>query len=122
MLRPHMSYVKTVMDVMSRFDVRGIAHITGGGLLENIPRILPGGLSVEIEKSRLNPPEIFRLIQEKGKVPEDDMYRTFNMGVGMVLIVPGAESGDVLEKLKKLKQESGIIGKVVRGGKGVKLI
>lgn len=122
LLRPHKSYVKHVLELISKFDVHGIAHITGGGLLENLPRIIPEGLSVEIEKATLNPPEIFRLIQEKGSVPENDMYRTFNMGIGMVLIVPANGSSKVLARLKELGEESGIIGKVVKGAVGVKLI
>ncbi len=122
MLRPHKSYVKVAMDIMTKFSVHGIAHITGGGLLDNIPRILPKGLAVEIQKSSLNPPEIFRLIGEKGNVPEDDMYRTFNMGVGIVIVVPENESEKILGRLKELGEEAGIIGKVVSGQPSVKLI
>ncbi|UCD03255.1 MAG: phosphoribosylformylglycinamidine cyclo-ligase [Candidatus Aenigmatarchaeota archaeon] len=122
LLRPHRSYVRPVLDVMSKFEVRGMAHITGGGLIENIPRILPDGLAVEIQKASLNPPEIFHLIKEKGNVPEHDMYRTFNMGVGMVLIVPEDDGIPVLKRLKELKEEAGIIGRVVHGEWGVKLI
>jgi len=122
LLEPHISYSKAVLALLGKHDVRGIAHITGGGFTENMPRILHDGLAVEIEKGKLRTPEIFRFIQEKGGVPEADMYRTFNMGVGLVLIVPKSEEGPVIAGLKSSGHDAYSIGRVVRGERSVKLI
>ena len=119
LLVPHRSYVNEVKDVMKDFDVMGIAHITGGGLVENVPRIIPEGLGVEIDKSRINVLPIFKLIQKEGNVPEDDMWRTFNMGIGMVIIISGDQADKVLQKLESLATGASVIGRVVKG-KGVK--
>ncbi|MBL7206802.1 MAG: phosphoribosylformylglycinamidine cyclo-ligase [Candidatus Aenigmarchaeota archaeon] len=121
LLRPHKSYVKPVLEVLKQFKVHGIAHITGGGLPDNVGRLLPDGLGVKIDKTKINTQPIFKLIQEKGNVPEDDMFRTFNMGVGMVLIVSKKICQDVLKELKRLKQKSIVIGEVIKGS-GVKII
>jgi phosphoribosylformylglycinamidine cyclo-ligase len=122
LLEPHVSYSKAVLGLMKHADVRGIAHITGGGFLENIPRILPSGLSVRIEKGRINRQEIFTLIQEKGAVPEEEMYRTFNMGIGLVVIVPEKEAEAAIGWLAKSGHRSYRIGVVVKGGGKVELI
>ncbi len=122
LLKPHVSYSKAVLKLMKAMPVHGIAHITGGGFLENIPRILPNGLSVEIEKGKINKHEIFTLIQEKGRVPEDDMYRTFNMGIGLVIIVPEKRAEAAIGELVKSGHKSYRIGRVVKGGGKVKLI
>lgn len=115
MLRPHRSYVKAVLPLLREHGVDGIAHITGGGLPGNISRIMPPGLSVVIEASKLNTPAIFRVIEQKGNVPRDDMFMTFNMGIGMVLIVTKDASGPILNKLEELGQKADIIGGVVAG-------
>ncbi len=122
LLKPHKSYVKAVLELLKQFEIRGIAHITGGGLPENIKRILPEDLGAEIQKSELDTPPIFRLIQEKGNVPEEDMFRTFNMGIGMVLIVSKDSGEAVLKRLESLYQKSSIIGRVLKGNFGVKII
>ncbi len=121
LLRPHRSYVK-ILPLLKEFDIRGMAHITGGGLLENIPRILPNGLGVEIKKSDLKVPPIFRIIQERGTVPEEDMFRTFNMGTGFVLVVRDDQSEQVREWMDNLKLGPRIIGKTVKGNFGVKMV
>ena len=79
--------MKPVLAALERAKVHGISHITGGGFYENVPRCIPDGLCAKIEKSKINTPGIFRLIEKRGNIPERDMYNTFNMGVGMVLIV-----------------------------------
>jgi len=109
LLQPHQNYLKEVKELIKKYDIKGIAHITGGGFLDNIPRILPEGVGVEIKKGEWPILPIFKTIQEKGDVPEMDMYRTFNMGIGLVLI-----SEDELPIYK--------IGEVVEGDKQVKLI
>jgi phosphoribosylformylglycinamidine cyclo-ligase len=121
LLEPHKGYVKPVLALMKEFEVKGLAHITGGGLIDNVPRVLPDGLGVKIEKSKIKTPAIFKLIQEKGNVPEQDMWHTFNMGVGFVVIVSAEQAETAIAKLKELGEEAYSIG-VVESGKGVQLI
>ena len=121
LLAPHKGYVKPVLALMKEFEVKGLAHITGGGLIDNVPRVLPEGLGVKIEKSKIKTPPIFKLIQEKGNVPEDDMWHTFNMGVGFVVIVPAEQAEAAIAKLKELGEEAYAIG-IVEKGSGVQLI
>lgn len=111
LLKPHKSYSNFILSLLRKIDIKGLAHITGGGLIDNIPRILPEGTRVLLYQSRWKIPWIFRLIQERGNVPPDDMYRTFNMGIGMIIIVD-----------KGIKVKGGIeIGEVVEGKKGVEI-
>jgi phosphoribosylformylglycinamidine cyclo-ligase len=121
LMKIHTSYYKPVSELLSKFEIKGMAHITGGGLIENIPRILPENCSVEL-KNNWKVPEIFNLIKELGNVPEDDMYRTFNMGIGFVLIVDRKNSNNILKNLEKYSFNSQIIGEVVEGSKGVRII
>jgi phosphoribosylformylglycinamidine cyclo-ligase len=87
LLSPTRIYVKPVLYLLEKYRILGIAHITGGGLLENIPRILPEGVAVRINQKSWPKPPIFSLIQKEGKISDEEMYRTFNMGIGMVLVV-----------------------------------
>ncbi len=121
LLLPHKSYVKAVLPLVKKSLVSGIAHITGGGLIDNIARLLPEGLGAEIIKGKLRPQPIFALIKEKGMVPESEMHRAFNMGAGMVLIADGRHEKKILGELGKLKEEAYVIGKIVKG-KGVEII
>jgi len=113
LLKPTKIYVKEILDLLKKFDILGIAHITGGGLIENIPRILPEGLSVEIDASSWQRPPVFSLIQKDGNIAKQEMYRTFNMGIGMVLIVPESESEKMLVELESMNCESYIMGQVI---------
>ena len=117
LLKPTKIYVKTILDLMKKFKILGIAHITGGGLIENIPRILPEGLSVEINSGSWQKPAIFSLIQKEGNIAEQEMYRTFNMGIGMVLIVSNIEAEKILEELESINCEAYLIGQVIKGNK-----
>lgn len=108
----HVSYLKKVQSLLERYHIKGIAHITGGGLVENIPRILPANVHAKIEKAAWKIPPLFSFIQEKGNVPERDMWRTFNMGIGMVLIVPADQARDVMFELKG---KADMIGEIVEG-------
>jgi len=119
LLKPTRIYVKPVLYLLEKYKVLGIAHITGGGLLENIPRILPSGISVEIDRNSWTKPPIFSLIQKEGKISDEEMYRTFNMGIGMVLIVPDGESEKILEELRLMNYDSSIVGKVIKGNKQI---
>jgi phosphoribosylformylglycinamidine cyclo-ligase len=101
-------------------NVLGIAHITGGGFFENIPRIIPEGLGVEIDKSKFSVPSIFELIKKSGNIDENEMFATFNMGIGMIMVVKEEEAEQVMRKLTKVNNQVSIIGKIVRGN-GVQL-
>jgi len=116
LLQPHRSYLDEVYPVLGR--LHGIAHITGGGFYENIERLLANEVSVVIHKKAWRPKRIFRLIQELGSVPEDEMYRTFNMGMGMVLFASPKSTPSLLSRIKNAR----VIGKVVRGTFGVAVI
>lgn len=111
LLKPHKSYVSEVQPLVKEGLLKGIAHITGGGLIDNVPRIIPEGLGAKIKKSKINILPIFKLIQEKGDVPEDDMWRTFNMGVGLVLVT----APETVEKIKEKIPNAYEIGTVAQG-------
>ena len=117
LLEPTKIYVNSVMDLVSRFNIKAIAHITGGGLLENIPRVLPDNCKVIIDSKSWKRPKIINLIQELGNVEEEEMHRTFNCGIGMVLITPDNQKQKVLKRLEKLNQKAFIIGEVTKSKK-----
>jgi len=123
LLKPTRIYCKQVLSVVHSYQRRiilAIAHITGGGLVENIPRILPRGFSVVIDRTRWERPPIFDIIQKLGNVEEKEMYRVFNMGIGMVLIVPEYNANVVIRKLKRQGLNSRAIGEVVKGDGSVR--
>jgi phosphoribosylformylglycinamidine cyclo-ligase len=126
LLKPTKIYVKPIRTLLRHYRskkvVKGMAHITGGGLVENIPRVLPEGCSVRIKKGSWPVPAIFGVIQKKGKIEEDEMYNVLNMGIGMVLIVSKYYAPSIMKKLKQLKEDSFIIGKVVKGNKRVEVV
>jgi phosphoribosylformylglycinamidine cyclo-ligase len=99
-----------------KYTVAGLSHITGGGIVGNTMRVIPKGLSLHIDWKGWERPPIFNLIQRCGKVPEEDMRRTFNLGIGLVMVVSQKESGGILHLMKKKGEECAIIGEVVRKG------
>ena len=115
LLTPTRIYVKAVLALLEKVDVKGISHITGGGFYENIPRSIPDGLCARIEKSAVKVLPIFDLIAKVGNVPERDMYNTYNMGVGMSIVVPAAEVDTALEILKANGEDAYVIGKIEKG-------
>lgn len=116
LLRPHRSYLKIVRPALASGLVKGMAHITGGGLTENLPRILPEGTGVSIDRMAWVVPPIFRFLAEKGGVPEADMYRTFNMGIGLVLVCADADAPVMLDQLRDAGEPNArVIGRVVEG-------
>jgi phosphoribosylformylglycinamidine cyclo-ligase len=114
LLKPTRIYVQPVLYLLEKYKILGIAHITGGGLLENIPRILPEGVSVQINQKSWAKPPIFSLIQKEGKISDEEMYRTFNMGIGMVLIVKPDKVKEIIKELKLMDFSSYLIGRVVK--------
>lgn len=119
LLTPTKIYVKPVLDLLSKVDVKSISHITGGGFYENIPRALPEGIAAKIDKSSYEVPAIFRLIQREGEIPEHDMYNTFNMGIGMALVVDKADAQRTVEILKANGENACVIGETVESSEGV---
>jgi PAS domain-containing protein len=102
------------MNLMRDCNVSGIAHITGGGLLENIPRVLPNGCKAVVRKDSWQIPEIFQIIQRGGNIDETEMFRTFNCGIGMVIAVPEREADDIMIRLSGLNETAYHIGEVVK--------
>jgi phosphoribosylformylglycinamidine cyclo-ligase len=124
LLKVHVSYGPLVQKMLKKFgggQIKGLAHITGGGFIDNIPRVLPRECDVIIQKGTWELLPIFRLIQEKGRVPEEELYQVFNMGIGMVVIVASTKANRVLAFCKQQKQNAWIIGEVTRGKGQVRL-
>ncbi len=114
LLAPTRIYVKPVLYLLAKYKILGIAHITGGGMVENIPRILPEGVSVQIDQKSWPKSPIFSLIQKEGKISDEEIYRTFNMGIGMALIVRPDKADKIIDELKQLNFSSYLIGRVVK--------
>lgn len=115
LLRPTRIYVKSILPLLPGGEILGMAHITGGGLTDNIPRILPPGLGVRIDTSTWEQPPIFTLLQRLGDVARSEMYRTFNMGVGFVIIVRSEDETKVCQRLAELGEKCFVMGSVVPG-------
>lgn len=114
LLTPTRIYVKSILSLIKTFEIKGIAHITGGGLLENIPRILPQHCKAVINKNSWEKPAIFEMLRQGGNIPDDEMYRTFNYGIGMVLVVSKDEAEDVIGLLAGLGDPAYLIGEISR--------
>lgn len=121
LLKTHKSYVKSILRLREVCEVKGIAHITGGGIPGNLIRILPEGCRAVIEKHSWMIPSIFDLLQREGDVEESEMYRVFNMGIGIVLVVSSDSVASALESLESTKESALLIGRIVSGDKGVEL-
>ena len=121
LLTPTKIYVKPVLSAIQAAEVHGISHITGGGFYENIPRAIPAGLCARIEKAAVRRLPIFSLVQERGEIPERDMFNTFNMGVGMSLTVSRDTADKALEALRAAGEEAYVIGEVIRDEDRIRL-
>lgn len=113
LLTPTKIYVKPILKLLKKIKVKGISHITGGGFYENIPRCIPNGLCAEIEKNKIKILPIFKYIQKIGNIEERDMFNTFNMGVGMCIIVSKKDAEKTIEILSYCKEDAYIIGKII---------
>ena len=120
LLKPTKIYVKAFMVLKDKVKIKGMAHITGGGIPGNLPRILPKGICANIKTGSWPVPKIFNLIQHMGNVPEDDMKKTFNMGIGYVMVVSKGTAREAGALLKKSGYPSFIIGRTGKGGRGVR--
>jgi phosphoribosylformylglycinamidine cyclo-ligase len=126
LIKPTKIYIKSILNVLNKHKmekiIKGMAHITGGGLLENIPRILPQGCAVQLERDKWNVPTIFKIIQDLGDIDDREMFQVFNMGIGMVLIVSESDVETVLNDLRHVKEPGTVIGKVTRGNRIVHIV
>ncbi|MBO4769428.1 MAG: phosphoribosylformylglycinamidine cyclo-ligase, partial [Clostridia bacterium] len=111
-----------VLKLLESTEVHGISHITGGGFYENLPRCIPDGLGAVIEKNAVSVPPVFRLIAEKGKIPERDMFNTFNMGVGMCAVVGRDEAGAAVTVLNESGVKAYAIGEIVSSGEKIRIV
>lgn len=114
LLKPHKSYSNVVLGLAEKVKVKAIAHITGGGLEENLPRVIPKGLKAEIDFDSIKVPPIFGLIQKTGRISRAEMFRTFNMGVGLVVVVSKSNSAKALRFLKASNENAWVLGKIVK--------
>ncbi len=121
LLRPTKIYTADILKVLERVPIKAMAHITGGGFYDNIPRVIPEGLGVRVEKGSWPIPAIFKKIQAKGKVGEREMFRTFNMGIGMALVVSARQAEAAVKRFASLGQKAWIIGDIVKGSREVVL-
>jgi len=112
LLKPTRIYTETVLNVIKNFHVHGVVHITGGGFTDNIPRVLPNGCKASIKKGSWPKQPIFDFLQKKGKVSTEEMFRTFNCGIGMVLIVKAKEVDDIMSQLTALAESPYLIGEI----------
>ncbi len=115
LLTPTRIYVKNILQILDKFNVNGMAHITGGGLIENLPRAMAKDMSPVVFKDKLVIPEIFRELQRRGNVSDDEMFGTFNMGVGFTLIVNEEDVDSILDELEKLGEKAFLIGHIEKG-------
>ena len=121
LLTPTRIYVKPVLALLDRVRVKGISHITGGGFYENIPRMIPEGLCARIREAEVRVTPIFELIAETGKISRRDMFNTFNMGVGMALVVPEAQAETALAVLREQGEEAYVLGRIEEGDQRIVL-
>ncbi len=125
LLKPTKIYVQSVLNVVRDYSIHGMVHNTGGGFIDNIPRILPKGCMARIDRSTWSVPPIFTFLQAKGEVPHSEMYRTFNMGIGLIVIVAEENVSDIMHRFEALGETPHIIGEIdsmVEGGDQVELI
>lgn len=122
LLKPTKIYVKPMQALMSQVDVKAVSHITGGGFVENIPRMLCNGKRAVINRSTFNVLPIFNLIQSAANIPTNEMYSTYNMGIGMVIAVAAQDAQRVIEILENNGEQATIIGEIVNGEQGIDLV
>lgn len=121
LLIPTKIYVKLVMDLIKKYELKAIAHITGGGVIENIPRVIPKGLGIDIDKSSWEKPAIFKMIEKFNAIDEVELHKSFNMGIGLAMVVDSDKAEEIVSYLNESEKQAYIIGKVVDTHEGVKL-
>jgi len=119
LLESHRSYTPLILDLMEKVSIKGLAHITGGGIIENVPRILPENIDAKIDLSKIIVPPIYTLIKKLGNVELEEMFRVFNMGIGMTIFADANDAGKIIEEIPTTGLKAEIIGEVVPGNKKV---
>ena len=123
LLVPHRSYLKLMRPLLSRGVVKGLAHITGGGITDNLPRVIPDRMHAEVQTGAWQVPAVFRWLQSRGSVPDADMLRTFNMGIGLIVVCAAADAAAVREALVGGGEPGAVeIGRIASGGEGVQYV
>lgn len=122
LLRPTKIYVKPVLEVVNEASVSGISHITGGGFYENIPRVIPDGLCARIDRNAIRVPAIFKLLQQKGEISNHDMFNTYNMGIGMSVIVSRQSAEAALDIFKAHGEDAYVIGEIIRAEDKIEIV
>ena len=122
LLAVHKSYLKPVQALMKTVKIRGLAHITGGGFEDNIPRVLPSNVTAVVDRSSWKLPALFQFIRDVGQVTDEEMYRVFNMGIGMVVMVREADAKKALQVLRKAGEKPVVIGHIEKGHGDARLI
>lgn len=121
LLTPTRIYVKTILSLLEKVDIKGMCHITGGGFVENIPRVIPDGLCAKVDTNKVNVLPIFDLISKEGNIDKKEMFSTFNMGIGFVVVVRDEDCDKTLEELKKLGEDAVVLGEVIKGEEKIEL-
>jgi len=119
LLAPTKIYVRTVLSLLKNFQVFGISHITGGGIIENLPRILPSNCQALISRSSWTPQPIFHFVRKAGNITDEEMMRTFNMGIGLIIVVAEKDSQDVMQQIEAMGEKPFPIGWIEERGKGL---
>ena len=122
LLAPTKLYVKPILALLEKVNVHGISHITGGGFYENMPRCLPDGVGVRIRREDVRVPALFSLIQSAGNIPEHDMFNTFNMGVGMSVVVAKEDAEAAIAVLREHGEDAYVLGEIIPSDEGVRLV
>ena len=115
LLTPTKIYVKTILELINKCPVKGLVHVTGGGFIENIPRVLPEGIAAKIDRTSYELPAIFRVLQKRAEISDEKMYNTFNMGIGMVAVVDKEDVQKALDALTELGEKPVVLGECVEG-------
>ncbi|MEG0496077.1 MAG: AIR synthase-related protein, partial [Eubacterium sp.] len=121
LLTPTKIYVKAMENTISAYGIKGMSHVTGGGFYENIPRMIPNGLCAKIDISGIESLPIFTFIQEAGKISEDEMYSTFNMGIGLVIALPKDKVDGFTNALKSKGEKPVVLGEIIKGESKIEL-
>ncbi|MHB8730462.1 MAG: phosphoribosylformylglycinamidine cyclo-ligase [bacterium] len=121
LLRPHRPYARPVLNLRRRVTLRGIAHVTGGGLPGNLVRVLPDGCHAVLLRSRWPVPPVFTVIQRRGRIADEEMFRTFNMGLGLLLVVPRGSAAAAVRLLDSAGERAWVVGEIVSGTRGVEI-
>jgi len=121
LLRPHRCYVRPVMALRDHIEIHAIAHVTGGGIPGNLLRTLPGGCRASVVRGRWPVPPLFGMIQAHGRVADDEMFATFNMGLGVLLVMPRAHAEDAVARLGRAGERAWVVGEIVPGARGVEV-